>query len=375
MKIFYISQVGIPSTAAQSVGTMHLCEAFANLGYDTTLIVKNKLWERTPSGYNSNIWDFYGVEANFCVKKIPALPRSTLWFQRLALAHVDRSDGVVYTRSVTLTSMAVALHFRVVLEFHEVHADGEEKILEQCAKSPDLLGVVVLTAALGRYYTEKIPSLASKIIVSPNGAKEPKQTEIIDFQNSGRLQIGYIGHLYPGRGIDIIEALARKCSWAYFHLIGGTKADISYWKKRFGKLSNVKFYGFVPHSQTDVYRQSFDVLLAPYQKRVALGGGKGDTAKWLSPIKIFEYMAAGKPMLVSDLPMLRKLLKHEQTALLCEPENVASWISALEQLRDDSDLANRLGTSACEEFRAKYTWKARAERIVQGLDIETKLLK
>jgi len=87
----------------------------------------------------------------------------------------------------------------------------------------------------------------------------------------------------------------------------------------------------------------------------------------MSPLKIFEYMAAGKAMLCSDLPVLREVLIHEQTALLCDPENPEGWVRALKRLRDDVDLRKRLGKTARREFMAKYTWKTRAESILTDL--------
>ena len=144
-----------------------------------------------------------------------------------------------------------------------------------------------------------------------------------------------------------------------------------YWKKRVGRCDNIRFYGFLPYIQTDIYRRSCDILLAPYQKKVALALNRGNTVRWMSPIKLFEYMAAAKPMVVSDLPVLREVLTHGVTALLCDPEDIESWIDALERLKDDPDLANRLGTAAYEEFKAKYTWRARAERIIGGLNLNS----
>ena len=174
-----------------------------------------------------------------------------------------------------------------------------------------------------------------------------------------------MGNLYSGRGIEIIAALARKCPWAFFHLIGGNESDINYWRKSFEKIGNVKLHGFISPSQTDKYRRSLDVLLAPYQRRVCVFSGKGDTAKWMSPLKIFEYMASRRPMLVSDLPALREILKHEATALFCDPENVESRVNALKRLRDNPKLAARIGKTAYSEFKTKYTWKARAEKVIE----------
>jgi glycosyltransferase involved in cell wall biosynthesis len=87
----------------------------------------------------------------------------------------------------------------------------------------------------------------------------------------------------------------------------------------------------------------------------------------MSPLKTFEYMASGKAILCSDLPALREVLAHEQTALLCKPDDPQCWKAALERLRDEPGLRQRLGERAKSEFEAKYTWKARAENVLRGI--------
>lgn len=227
--------------------------------------------------------------------------------------------------------------------------------------------IVVISEALKQYYMEEHGIPKQHIKVAHDGADEPQDSETVPFQNSGKLQVGYVGHLYPGKGMEIIEPLAKGCPWAYFHLIGGTESDIDYWQRQLGELDNVKFYGFMPPSRTEKYRRSFDVLIAPYLKQISVLSKGENIAPWMSPLKIFEYMSAAKPMLVSDLPVLREVLQHNVTALLCHPEDLASWTNALERLRDDSDLAARIGKAAYEEFKAKYTWKARAKQVLENV--------
>lgn len=86
-----------------------------------------------------------------------------------------------------------------------------------------------------------------------------------------------------------------------------------------------------------------------------------------SPLKIFEYMAAAKAMMVSDLPVLREVLTHQETAWLCGPDNVNSWIAGLTRLSQDSALRESLGAKAREAFETKYTWRARASRVIENL--------
>ncbi len=89
--------------------------------------------------------------------------------------------------------------------------------------------------------------------------------------------------------------------------------------------------------------RSYDVLIAPYQEKVCVHGGGGDVATWMSPLKIFEYMAAGRPIVASDLPVLREILEDGRNALLVSPGDVDAWCIALNKLRNHPDIAQSMG--------------------------------
>jgi glycosyltransferase involved in cell wall biosynthesis len=110
-------------------------------------------------------------------------------------------------------------------------------------------------------------------------------------------------------------------------------------------------------------------LLAPYQSSVTVPGG-GDVGRWMSPLKIFEYMAAGKAILASDLPVLREILSHGETALLCPPHNIESWIESLNQLQKDPELRALLGNNAKTVFQSQHTWQARAKKVLENIMTE-----
>lgn len=87
-------------------------------------------------------------------------------------------------------------------------------------------------------------------------------------------------------------------------------------------------------------------------------------------MKVFEYMAAGKSIICSDLPDFQTVLTHEKTALLCDPENIEAWRDALERLRDDKALRECLGAAARKKAEAEHAWTARAQRVLEPLSLE-----
>jgi glycosyltransferase involved in cell wall biosynthesis len=89
----------------------------------------------------------------------------------------------------------------------------------------------------------------------------------------------------------------------------------------------------------------------------------------MSPLKIFEYMAAAKPIVCSTLPVLQEILQDGNTAWLCDPDDIAQWQRALQTLRDDPLLRRRLGENAQREFLQRHTWQARARSILDDLTL------
>ena len=149
-----------------------------------------------------------------------------------------------------------------------------------------------------------------------------------------------------------------------FHIVGGTPEDIAFWKDKTSNMTNLFLHGHVSPARTSAFMMNCDILLAPYQQKVEVAGGGGNTVQWMSPLKIFEYMSSGKPMICSDLPVLHEVLDNGVTALLCPPDDLAAWQMALQKLYKDSILAQDIGRKAKEKFLACYTWKKRAAFII-----------
>jgi len=113
-----------------------------------------------------------------------------------------------------------------------------------------------------------------------------------------------------------------------------------------------------------MYQAACDVLLMPYQSLVAASSG-GDISRYLSPMKLFEYLACGRPILSSNLPVLSEVL-NDRNAVLLPAAEVGSWILALKQLQNDPETREKLSDQAREDA-LKYTWEKRAGLILEGI--------
>lgn len=369
MKIVYLSGSLIPSRRANSIHVMKMCQAFVKNGHEVHLLA---FGGRGCEPGVDDPYRFYGVNPCFAIEKLPWVQLRG-WVSVYAVLAALKAKGLapdlVYGRVLQGCFISGLLGLPVIFEYHSILPGWLSRrisawMFSWLIRSKRLKRLVVISGALQRYYQQQYGISEQLITVAPDAADPPRASESLQFADSGRLQVGYVGHLYPGRGLEIIAGLAERCDWADFHLVGGDDSDVDYWKGKLSVLDNVVVHGFISPSQTDAYRRSFDVLVAPYQRNIAVYGG-GNTAQWMSPLKIFEYMAAGKTILCSDLPVLREVLTHEKTALLCEPEDVQAWARALGRLRSDQALRKRLGQAARKEFEAKYTWELRAKKVLE----------
>ncbi|MHA1712913.1 MAG: glycosyltransferase family 4 protein [Candidatus Ranarchaeia archaeon] len=351
---------------------MRMCQAFANHGHEVVLFVPNS---RKIEKSIDNVFHYYGVDPIFKIRKMPrwSFKGSGRFFNLMSAFQAKRlNPDIVYSRNVVGCYNCLKLGLPSIFEAHHPPEDYGQRNLKRILDMPNykcFKALVVITNALKTYYSTNYRQFHRHIYVAPDGAEPvPVQTCLRSVQlpnNIGsRMKVGYFGHLYKGRGIEIIIDLAERCDWADFHIFGGRQEDIEYWNNILVERKNIFLHGFVYPSEVIQYRNSLHVLLAPYQKKVFVSSGRSETSKWMSPLKIFEYMSFCKPIICSDLPVLREVLEHEKNALLCSPDDVQSWERSLIRLRDDANLMQVLGGQAYEDFMKHYTWSARANNLI-----------
>ncbi|WP_162006894.1 glycosyltransferase family 4 protein [Roseimaritima sediminicola] len=227
-----------------------------------------------------------------------------------------------------------------------------------------IAGIVTISETLRNAFLSYCPDFPQeKLIVAHDAASEPFNKEQLDIgKRKNRLHVGYVGSFKPGKGIEHIIKVAAITtnSRIAFHVVGGSPGDIR--SLRLALPNNITFYGQVPHKDVFKYVNAFDVCLLPNQFSMRTGRQSRDIGQFTSPLKLFEYMAAGKPIIASQLPSIQEVVNNE-TALLVEPDDPEEWKSALITLRDNKEFRTALGRRAKTEHRAKFTWDARATRL------------
>jgi glycosyltransferase involved in cell wall biosynthesis len=181
-----------------------------------------------------------------------------------------------------------------------------------------------------------------------------------------RMTVGFTGHFYTGRGIELLFELAKALPKVQFLWVGGTPDRVEHWRLKLAeaKTSNVILFGFVENSRLPLYQAAAEILVMPYGSHVEASSGQ-DIAEVINPMKMFEYMATGRTIVTADLPVIREVL-DESMAVFCPVGDTARWKAVIVELSDDRRRRNSLGLKAREAAR-KYTWTARAIRAVDGI--------
>ena len=117
--------------------------------------------------------------------------------------------------------------------------------------------------------------------------------------------------------------------------------------------------------QLPLYQAAGDVLLMPYETSIA-GSSGGNSAEICSPMKMFDYLATGRVIISSDLPVLHEVL-NTNNAIFCPPADVAAWANTLQSIQQDPARATSLGAQARLDA-SHYTWQNRAKQALKGMD-------
>jgi glycosyltransferase involved in cell wall biosynthesis len=366
MNIVCISSSQVPSNTANSIQVMKVCQAFAQLGHTVHLLVPGP----RPEGLEPDaLQEHYGLRTTFKIEWLAARSRRSFPWKAVRRARSLGAD-VVYAWPLQAAALGRLIGIPAILELHDLPTGWFGPLwLRIFLRLPGKKRLLPITKAL-----QTALHLPKELtVIAPDGVDLERYASLPD-PITARKEMGLpalptvlcTGHLYKGRGVELFLGLAEKFPQASFVWVGGRTADVEVWRNQAGNrgLGNVTFTGFVPNEHIPLYQSAADVLLMPYQRTVATSSG-GNTAAICSPMKMFEYMAAGGAILTSDLPVLREVL-NEDTAVFCPPEDENAWASALGALLANEERRHALGQRA-RQLVERYTWIERCRRALGGL--------
>jgi|WetSurMetagenome_2_1015567.scaffolds.fasta_scaffold123044_2 glycosyltransferase involved in cell wall biosynthesis len=366
MKIAAIAGSTIPSDTANSLQVMKACQALVQTGHEVTLLV--------PGVKNTSVdlRKHYGLEIDFPLEWLSSSSRRLFTWDAVRQARALKAD-VIYSWFPQSAVFGLLRGMPVVFEIH-IQPTGRfgpawHRLFANLHGQRRLVPITrALVDLLERDFNLRLP--AGEVVIAPNGVDLERFASLPD-PVTARRQTGLrraptvmcTGHLYAGRGAELFLDLAESLPQVQFVWVGGRPEDIESWKKRL-KSENVTFTGFIPNRDLPLYQAAADVLLMPYGRSIMGSSGTADSAAVASPMKMFEYMAAGRAIVSADLPVIREVL-NESNAVFCKPDDAGDWRLVIESLLDDEAHRTRLGNRARQDVQG-YTWVARAQRIMNG---------
>ncbi|MCD6308754.1 MAG: glycosyltransferase family 4 protein [Candidatus Latescibacteria bacterium] len=380
MNVAYISFSKIPSREANSIHVMKMSQAYRQEGHHITLYAP-KLAGKPEN--TDDLWTRYGISTPFDITFVPTgnHPFSMLRDQEYAIRVMRNIRGkdisLVHTRHLYSAMWASLLNIPTIFDMHDPIIGGRlgQLYFRLLLAGKGFRKIAAITQAL-KSMLPRYLRRGGQVIVAPNGVDIERYDNLPDAVASRRrlglppdtFIAGYSGHLYPGRGMNVIFDAARRHSDATFLLIGGADEDIARRKKAVSDagLENVIFSGFVENTAIPEYLAACDALLMPYQRSVGTADPSMDSASFFSAMKMFEYMAANRLIVSSDLPVLREIL-DESNAVLCPPDDTEAWCEAIRRARNDPSWAEKLAGKARSDVE-RYTWRSRVRRILSSID-------
>jgi len=374
MKIACITPSVIPSNTANSIQAVKASHALASLGHEVRVFFP---------GDSQVVWDdlvdLYELSSRFDVTSVasnPRLKRYDFIWKSVQQSRHWQAD-LVYTWLPQAAWLAGKNGLPAVLELHDrLTGFAGPRFFRWFLGSKQKKRVLVITRALQQRLEKQLhESIDPEIIrIAPNGVDLERYRDLPDTAMArsildlpDRFTAVYTGHFYAGRGMDLLFELAGRLPDVTFLWVGGKPEDTARWKTKVESagLKNVILTGFVPKMQLPLYQAAGDVLLMPYEKAIA-GSSGGNSAEICSPMKMFDYLATGRVIMTSELPVLHEVL-NVSNAIFCPPVNVDSWVKTIQELRADPEGAALLARQAKQDSM-QYSWKNRARLALEGMD-------
>jgi glycosyltransferase involved in cell wall biosynthesis len=374
LKIALVASAPIPSKAANSIQVMKMAQAYKALGHELELFV--------PRGPQPVRWEdiskHYGLREKFPFAEVPTRRIFRGYDYALAATRFIRKNefDLVHTRHPQTAAWAAYNEIPTMFELHDLPSGAMgPRLLKIFAASKDARALIVITQALAKALANKYPKVnkATNIQVRPDGIDLQRYTDMPKSSEARKqlklpeaFTVGYTGHLYSGRGTDLVLELAELLPDIRFLLVGGEEKAVASFRELTASrgLRNVNVVGFVPNADLARYQAASDILIMPYQARVSASSG-GDISSFLSPMKMFEYMASSRPILASHLPVFEEVL-NTTNAVLLPPDDVPAWSEAIKNIQSEPSMASSLATHARKDV-GQYTWEKRVQAILDSL--------
>lgn len=350
-KIFYVSELNLPNSSAQSIHVTKMCEAISKIGYDINLFCFNIS--------KNNIFSFYNIKFKFRTlgifknsKKFTLLNK---FFFSFKILFINKNINHLFyiSRSIIFALIASTMGKKVILELHH-EITGFSKLAYYFLKFFGFLknlNYIFINKNLNKIYNinkKKFIVLDDAVCIE-NFEKNFKEKKL-------RNTCVYIGSFFKGKGLEKIIEIAKLCKKINFHLYG----DKSFLNKK-NNLKNVKIFNHIPYSKIPKILSKYNIALMPYEE-IVQGRGNINIQNYMSPMKMFDYLAGQLIILSSDIAVLKHVLTDKYNSILIKKNNIQMWSKEIIKIFQNPSKYKYIKYNAYLTAQ-KYTWDKRAEKL------------
>ncbi len=357
MKILYATYARLPTRKAYGYQIVKTCEALASRGEVVVLVAVS-----SNGSTAEDIYQMYGVKTKFDIHmiRIPKLywlGKIGFWISEFIFAM--RVKGYFHKESVEIVysrdELPLLLAPGNIFAAYEAHT------------------FFTITHGLKGFYQKKGVSAKLMSVV-------PDAVDISVFRNPDSLRkcrkrlkiseakkiVTYAGHLYPEKGAHL---LAESCQYISgddvdVYIVGGLLSDRQSFQKTYGGHSRLHIIGYRSSQEIPLWLCASDILVLPNI------GSSRVSAEFTSPLKLFEYMASGRPIIASRVPAIREILT-DQDATFFNPGDELDLAAKIRFVFDHP--AEALSKAKCAQAKAaSYTWEFRAKKIIDNICLKQK---
>ncbi len=357
-KIIYITDLSLPSNKAQAVHIFKLLDNSLKFLNKAILICPN-LKKNVEKGFFKKYFNLHSNK-NIEVKNVFRGIYLNSFLKRFIFGlkvgiQLRNEKSLIISRSLMSSFFLSLLKTNHFLEIHQ-EIKGLTKFLFlnlNFINSKYITKVIFISNNLSKFFNLK----KNNFIVLHDAC------DLRDFKVKNKIRknikkIFYLGSFYKGRGIDVIRKLSRLTPEYDYYLYGLRDEKVS-------SSKNFKVYPIVSYSESIKLVKSADILLMPYQSKVSINSDNfnDDISKYISPLKMFEYLATGIPIISSDLKVLREILKNQKNSILIRNyTNPFAWKREIYNLSNNYTLRKFISKNSLATA-ARNSWEERFKKI------------
>lgn len=376
--LVYVTVATLPSGTAHAAYVANLCCRLggrvpvrligcAPSGGATTEALR-EFWNLSFEGVEVELWPVASAWGGASGRAL-AMATQMAW----RTDRIGEQDLLITHNALT----AAAARLRGIPFVYDMHGlSPRSRVLQWAMRGETLRGVVYNSAGMQRAWERLAGRPPVAACVSPNAVRQELFASLPERASArgslglpaDRLTVTYVGSMGSDRGVDLMIEAARRVGgrterptlWLF---VGGSDQQIAGWERLAREQGlapdNYRFVGFRPQSELPRWYAASDVLCAPYRMRVG-------TRDVMSPMKLFEYLAAGRVIVASDIPTIRDVVGQSGAAYLVEPDSADAIAEAVVAIVREPRRFERMAAAArARGMRA--TWEHKSEELLRWL--------